>query len=71
MVFDSNAAGSLLEQLRIAKEAEAIAIRALGSALKSGVKNTETLRTLSDQMTEAHNNSMDIWNQLQKFRLDK
>ena len=71
MIFDSNAAGPLLEQLKIAKDAEAIAIQALHNALKGGVKETATLMALTDRMTEANNKSLDILNQLQKFRLDK
>lgn len=71
MVIDGDAAGPLLEQLKIAAAAEGAAITALHDALKAGIRDDEILIALTDRMTEAHNKKMDIWDQLQQFRLDK
>lgn len=71
MVIDGNAAGPLLEQFKVAQEVEGTAVTALHDALKAGIRDDETLMALTDRMTETHNKKMDIWDQLQQFRLDK
>lgn len=71
MIIDGNAAGPLLEQFKVAQEAEGAAITALHDAMKGGTKDSTILMALTDRMSEAHNKKMDIWNQLQQFRLDK
>ncbi len=71
MVIDGNAAGPLLEQFKVAQDVEGAAITALHDALKSGMKDKEALMALTDRMTETHNRKMDLWDELQQFRLDK
>ncbi len=71
MIIDGNAAGPLLEQFKVAQEVEGAAITALHNAMKGGAKDSTILMALTDRMSEAHNKKMDIWNQLQQFRLDK
>lgn len=71
MIIDGNAAGPLLEQFKIAQDAEGAAITALHAAMKSGMKDHGILMSLTDRMTETHNLKMDIWDKLQKHRLDK
>lgn len=71
MVIDGNAAGPLLEQFKVAQEVEGAAVTALHDALKAGIRDDEILMALTDRMTETHNKKMDIWDQLQQFRLDK
>lgn len=71
MVIDGNAAGPLLEQFKLAQDAEGDAVTALHNALKAGIRDDVTLMALTDHMTEMHNKKMDIWDQLQQFRLDK
>lgn len=71
MVIDGNAAGPLLEQFKVAQEVEGAAVTALNDALKAGVRDDATLMALTDRMTETHNRKMDIWDELQQFRLDK
>lgn len=70
MIIDGNTAGPLLEQFKIAQDAEAVATTALYEAMKSGMKDHGILMALTDRMTEAHNKKMDIWNQLQAVALD-
>jgi hypothetical protein len=70
MIIDGNAAGPLLEQFKAAQEAEGAAIMTLHDALKGGVTDKVILAALTDQMTEAHNKKMDIWDQFEKLRLD-
>ena len=71
MIFDGTAAGPLLEQFKIAQNAESAAISALHDALKAGMKDNETLTLLTQRMTETHNTKMELWDQLEDFRLDK
>lgn len=71
MVIDGNAAGPLLEQFKAAQDAESAAITALHDAMKSGMKDNKTLMALTECMNETHNKKMDIWDELQQFRLDK
>ncbi|MCK9201351.1 MAG: hypothetical protein M0P59_07200 [Gallionella sp.] len=70
MIIDGNAAGPLLEQFKAAQEAESAAIMALHEAMKGGITDKEILTALTDHMTEAHNKKMDIWDQVEKLRLD-
>jgi hypothetical protein len=69
-VFDSNTAGPLLRQFEAANEAEGAAIRAVRAAQEARA-DTSTIMGLIDRMTEAHNKKMDIWEQLERLRLDK
>lgn len=71
MIIDGTTAGPLLEQFKVAQDAEGVAIANLLSAMKSGIRDDATLMALTDRMTETHNNKMDIWDQLQQHRLDK
>lgn len=61
----------LLEQLIVATEIEDTAAKALLSALENGVRDSATLATLTNRMTETHNDKMDIWDQLKQAKLDK
>jgi hypothetical protein len=70
MVIDGKTAAPLLDQFKVAQEAEGAAITALHDAMKSGMKDREILMALTDRMTETHNLKMDIWDQLQHHRLD-
>lgn len=69
MIIDGNEAGPLLEQFKIAQDAEGAAITALHDAMKGGMKDREILMALTDRMTETHNKKMDIWGQLQAISL--
>lgn len=69
MIFDSNSSSPLLADFRAAQEAEGVAIHALRVAQQSGADRA-MLRDLTNQMTDAHDNKMRIWNQLEKHRLD-
>ena len=68
MIFDASAQ-PLLEKYKSAREAEAVATKNLLAALQSGVNDSKTLESLSDNMEAAHNRSMDIWDQLQLLAL--
>ena len=70
MIIDKNAAGPLLEQFKLAQDAESAATMALHDAMKGGMKDKEILMALTNCMTEAHNKKMDILDQLQQYRLD-
>ena len=70
MIFDINAK-PVIDQLSSASEAEAVATKALLSAMENGVRDTKILEALTNQMTAAHNKKMDIWDQLQPLRLDQ
>ncbi len=70
MIFDMNSSKELFEKFQAAQAAEGAAITALHDAMKGGMKDNDILIALSDRMTEAHNKKMDIWDQLQQFRLD-
>jgi hydrogenase maturation factor len=70
MIFDMNSSKELIEKLQTAQAIEGAAITALHDAMKGGMKDNATLMALTDRMTEAHNKKMDIWDQLQKHRLD-
>lgn len=70
MIIDGNAAGPLLEQFKAAEEAEGDAIAELHDAMKVGGADKAILTALTDHMTEAHNKKMDIWDQVEKLRLD-
>ena len=59
MVFNSESL-PLFEQYKLVRAVENEAITALYSAMKSGVRDTQTLLDLTERMTDAHNNSMDI-----------
>lgn len=61
----------LLDQLIVASEVEDTATKALRSALENGVRDSATLETLTNRMTETHNKKMDIWDQLEQVKLDK
>ena len=69
MIIDGNEAGPLLEQFKIAQDAEGAAITALHDAMKGGMKDHAILMALTDRMTETHNKKMDIWDQLQAISL--
>ncbi len=71
MIIDGNEAGPLLEQFKIAQDAEGAAITALHDAMKGDMKDREILMALTDRMTATHNQKMEIWEQLQQHRLDK
>ncbi len=70
MIIDGNVAGSLLRQFKTAQEAEGAAITALHEAMRGGITDKAILMALTDRMTEAHNKKMDIWDQVEKLRLD-
>jgi len=70
MIFDMNSSKELFEKFQAAHADEGAAITALHDAMKGGMKDKESLISLTDRMTEAHNKKMDIWDQLQQHRLD-
>lgn len=63
----------LFEEWKVAREEENVAIAALHDALKvgqSGNRDMAMLSALTKQMEDTHNESMDIFDRLQAFRLD-
>ncbi len=70
MILDSSAA-PILERYKAAKDAEGEAIKALHSALASGERDQNRLLNLTEQMENAHNVAMAIYEELEAVRLDK
>ena len=68
MIFDMSAM-PLFERYKIARETEAVATKQLLAAMESGNRNMPTLEDLTQRMTDAHNKAMDIWDELQQFKL--
>ncbi len=69
MVYDETAL-PLIEKLKAANEHEALATNALLDALRTGIKDNSVLSVLTERMSQAHANVMDIYEQLQPLRLD-
>jgi len=68
MIFDMSAV-HLFEKYKIAREAEAVATKQLLAAMESCNRDMPSLEDLTQRMTDAHNKAMDIWDQLQQFKL--
>ena len=68
MIFDMSAM-PLFERYKIARETEAVATKQLLAAMESGNRDMPTLEDLTQRMTDAHNKAMDIWDELQQFKL--
>ena len=60
----------LFEEWKAAREAEGVAVNALHSALKNGIQDMQMVEALTKQMEAAHNNAMDIYDQLIERSLD-
>ncbi len=69
-VYDSKAI-PLLEQFRAANDAEGAAIKVLLAYMQSGGNDNKKLMELTDWMTTAHDKKMQIYQDMQRFRLDK
>ena len=61
----------LIEQFESANKAEGAAIKALNDYLNIPNYNKNIYVKLSQQMDEAHNNTMAIYNQIQEIKLDR
>ena len=68
MIFDMSAM-PLFERYKIARETEAVATKQLLAAMESGNRDMPTLEGLTQRMVDAHNKAMDIWDELQQFKL--
>lgn len=68
-VYD-NKVSQLMEQFVAADEAEGAATQALLAYMQSGANDRTRMKELGDAMTSAHDNKMQIYAQMQKFRLD-
>ena len=68
MIFDLSAM-PLFERYKIARETEAVATKQLLAAMESGNRDMPTLEGLTQRMVDAHNKAMDIWDELQQFKL--
>ena len=66
----SEEAKPLAEELAKASQLEGLAIENLLNAFRNGVRDEPTLLALNEAMERAHNFKMDLWRQLQAFRLD-
>ncbi|MDB5934120.1 MAG: hypothetical protein JWQ01_1464 [Massilia sp.] len=60
----------LIEKYKETREAEAEAIRSLLQYMQEGGRDDSVLGVLTDQMESTHNAAMDVYDSLQKFRLD-
>ena len=70
MIFDMNATKDLFAKYQTAQEAETAAIKAFNLFIHQGGKDMRIAAELSKRMEDAHNMAMDIWDQLQQYRLD-
>lgn len=68
MVFSSDSI-PLFEEYKLARAIEGEAITALHAAMKGGLRDENALMELTQRMTDTHNKSMDIWDQLQQFKM--
>jgi len=68
MIFNENAM-PLMMKYQAAREVETIATQALISAMESNIRDVPVLDALTQEMTDGHNKAMDIWNELQQYRL--
>jgi hypothetical protein len=68
MIFNENAM-PLMVKYQAAREVEAIATQALLSAMENGSRDMPALDALTQEMTDAHNKAMDIWDALQQHRI--
>jgi hypothetical protein len=60
-----------MEQFKAVNEAEGAAVKALLAYMQGGGSDNKKLMQLTDQMTSAHDKKMGIYQELQRFRLDK
>jgi hypothetical protein len=68
-VYD-NRAMPMLKELRSASEAEGAAINALLSYMQNGGRDNNRLLELTNEMTSSHDKKMQIYQEMQQFRLD-
>ena len=68
MIFDTSAT-PLLNQFKLAKEAEAAAIKQLLATMDSGVRDHAILGELVTHMAKATSAAADIWAKLQAVAL--
>lgn len=68
MIFDMSAM-PLFEKYKTAREAEALVTTQLLAAMQNGNRHMRTLEDLTQHMTDEHNKSMDIWDELQQHKL--
>jgi hypothetical protein len=69
-VYDSKVQ-PLMQQFMAANEAEGVAIKALLAYMQGGGNDMAQMKRLSDSMTVAHDNKMNIYAKMQQFRLDR
>lgn len=69
-VYDQRAV-PLMEQFRAANDAEGAAIRALLAYMQGGGNDNKRLMELTDGMTLAHDKKMQIYKEMQQFRIDR
>lgn len=69
-VYDQRAV-PLMEQFKAVNEAEGVAIKNLLTYMQSGGKDNKKLMELTDAMTSAHERKMQIYQEMQKFRIDR
>lgn len=67
-VYDQRAV-SLLQELQRASEDEGVAIKALNAYLQGGGKDSSEMSRLTDLMTAAHDRVMQIYQQMQQFKI--
>ena len=70
MILDSSAT-PILERYKAAKEVERTAVELLHSALVAGERDQKKLLALTQQMEQAHNAAMSIYQELSAARLDR
>ena len=67
----SSEASSLMEKFVEANKVEELATKTLLAFMQSGTKDDALLSSLSDEFEKSHNHKMEIYSELQEFRLDK
>lgn len=70
MIYDMDAK-PLMEKLQLASDKESAAVKSLLLYMQSGGQDEQMLMKLTEDMENTHAEKMDIYNQLQAFRLDK
>ena len=60
----------LLEEFNVANEIEANAVKELRDYMQAGGKDEAILIELTNKMEETHNKKMELYQQVQKFKLD-
>lgn len=69
-VYDQRAV-SLMEQFGAANDAEGVAIKVLLAYMQGGGNDQQKLMELTNNMTATHDRKMQIYQEMQQFRIDK